>query len=308
MIVPSANGLTIARSATPHGLALASHVASEAFLRSAEVLKAEDERSSVLVGEVPEPLARALGLPPEAGRRVVVKTLRQSQPIKRLLQGWMGTTRHLRQWRGAELLQAHGFAAARPLVVFRSRHARGPSVESLVLEWRPGKMLLQHMADRDLSLKQEHALADAVGELIARAASRGMVIGDGKPSNFIVDWRASQPTLSLIDTMDARAHLSPGGEALSAALADLVIEPTGVDCLPRRAVRWRVLRRACEAIEPGGSTRGDAKRWWRAVAQRLSLHGDPTPRVNPLSMPKQTIAPASLALPLEQGRRAPRAE
>jgi hypothetical protein len=336
MIVPSGERVRVVKAAPTvrDPGALAAFITSPAFLDAARVLKVEDERSSVLLGELPGELASVAGLTPrrddhdaDMPARVVVKVMAHDRPVKHFFQRLFGTTRHQRQWRGAELLLKHGFAAARPMVLFRaccmavgehsravdaieqaeptmslspalSQGERGPEarraglVEVLVLEWLPGKTLLQHMADRDLTLKQEHALADAVAEAIRKLARAGVSNYDCKPSNWIVRWNGDQPKLSFADTVAVGKDEEGLGPLDHASM--LIYEPTGVGCFPRRALCWRVTRAiAREQYVDDEKAKGrfvlratrpsEPKEFWRLLVRYAEYHGDPTPRVNPLS-------------------------
>lgn len=310
MIVPGPGSLRIVRSAVPDARALAAFVVSPAFLRGADVLK-DDRSSTVFAADLPPGLAAATNLSPPG--RIVVKVMAHDRPVKRFFQTAFGSTRHLRQWHGAALLMKHGFAAQKPLILFRSRGVmkspRSPeertcATETLVLEWLPGKSLLHHMADRDLTPRQEHALADAVGGTIRRLAEAGLGNFDAKPSNWIVMRRADEFALAFIDTVAVRE--APGGAAPLDHLSMLVHEPIGVDCFPRRALCWRVVRAAAPSYQTdrtppsprpasGRAPRRPAapRELWRAAAAAVARHGDPTPRVDPLRLAgPATSAPA----------------
>ncbi len=324
MIVPSGERVRVVKSAPSvrDPGALPAYIASRAFLDSARVLKVEDERSCVLVGELPNELA-ACGFAgpgaPNGGHdadlraRVVVKVMAHDRPIKHFFQRALGTTRHLRQWRGAELLMKHGFAAARPMVVFRARGRfasveaesrvslspalsqgergaearRAGLVEVLVLEWLPGKTLLQHMADRDLTLKQEHALADAVGVLAGTMLDSSLATRDFKPSNIVVLWHEGVPRMGLVDTADI-GRVRGCAARLSMAFA-LAVEPRGLRCLPRRALCWRAVKAMIRSYinEPDDTAlerdvRFETRELWQELREPLFMHGSGVPKVNPL--------------------------
>jgi hypothetical protein len=91
------------------------------------------------------------------GRDVVVKN-RELRGLKERVKLWRELTRGFRHWNGANWLIDNGVATAKPWVLATQR---GPRTlrEWLVLELLPGKTLIQHIADRDLSVRQEHAVA-----------------------------------------------------------------------------------------------------------------------------------------------------
>lgn len=334
MIVPVGERVRVVKSAPAvrDPGALAAYIASPAFLDAARVLKVEDERSSVLVGELPSTFAAEWGFAgpgaPNGERdtdgraRVVVKVMAHDRPIKHFVQRAFGSTRHLRQWRGAELLMKHGFAAARPMVVFRARGMvvgeaatirdesrqaesrvsfspalsqgergaaarRAGLVEVLVLEWLPGKTLLQHMADGDLSLKQEHALADAVGVLAGTMLDKSLATRDFKPSNIVVSWHHGVPRVGLVDTADV-GRVRGCAARLSMAFA-LAVEPRGLRCLPRRALCWRAIKAIVRSHinEPDYTdlerdVRFETRELWQDLREPLFMHGSGVPKVNPL--------------------------
>ncbi|HVZ93636.1 MAG TPA: hypothetical protein VG797_03915 [Phycisphaerales bacterium] len=309
MIVPGAKGIRVVRSAGAAALGVARGVASAGFVggalerRGGRVLKV-DARTAVMEGvllpehdgradkrgarvdgqEKREALTPALSQREreqdnrsEEGRRVVVKTMLVNKP-KHLFQRLFGSTRLMRQWDGAELLMTEGFECARPVVLFRGRDERGRLVETLVLDHLEGRTLLEYMAARELSVEQEHVLADAVALVVRRLAEKRLVNGDAKPSNWVVRWgrggdggATEVARLAFIDTVAVGRDLQSTG--VIDHLADLVIEAIGVGCLPRRSLLWRVVK---------GVAGEGAKKVWREVAARVERHGDATPRVDPL--------------------------
>lgn len=147
------------------------------------------------------------------------------------------------------------------------------------MEALPGKSILQHLADRDLTTRQEHAVAAAIGSDIALLARHVLQNRDHKPSNLILT-NPAKPAIAIIDCVAIRR-----GIRADRMLASLVIEPSGVGLRPRRALMMRVIRE-CARNAPD-ILEGGHRRWvrelWRRVAAIVQAHGDPTPRVNPLS-------------------------
>ncbi|MFM9994887.1 MAG: hypothetical protein ACKVU4_03695 [Phycisphaerales bacterium] len=227
------------------------------------------------------------------------------------LKGLFGATRAMRQWRGAAWLSTHGFRTARPYALL-SGTRMGVPAEALVMEGLPGKSVLMHLADEDLTIRQEHAVARELGRLTARMIAAGRYNADGKPSNLIVtrcdeDGGDRPVEIAIIDcgALRLRSPLSHAS-SLVRMLASLVIEPIGVGVRPRRTLMMRALTACIGATVErwlgklgklgadgrGGSIRGEPRvrravremrrTLWRRVERAVRDHGDPRPRVNPL--------------------------
>lgn len=240
------------------------------------------------------------------GVALVVKS-RELATIRERAKNLLRASRGFRQWRGARRLQRAGIPVARPIALLTQHgvaqtesaaDARAHSLawprEWLLLEEAPGKTLLHHLADRDLSVRDEHALARAVGVQVGAMLRANVCNRDHKPSNLIVTLDEGVPIVTLIDTVGIRRRGNPG--EMARMLATLLIEPIGVGVPPRSAVAYRVLRDACAAwlehtlARPLGAAKGDKKAlrsmvrsMARRVDQYIRTHGDPTPKVNPLT-------------------------
>lgn len=218
-------------------------------------------------------------------------------------------SRGFRQWRGARRLQRAGIPVAGPIALLTQSGGLEPEAtiwpkaplpphdwprEWLLLEEAPGKTLLRHLADRDLSVRDEHALARAVGVQVGAMLRANVCNRDHKPSNLIVTFDEGVPIVTLIDTVAIRRRGNPG--EMARMLATLLIEPIGVGVAPRGTLAYRVLRDACAAwlehtlARPLGTAKGDKKAlramvrsMARRVDQYIRTHGDPTPKVNPLA-------------------------
>ncbi len=214
-----------------------------------------------------------------AGRDVVVKarTLSPSDRLKALV----GQSRADRHWRGAARLARAGIRTATPLAILRGTLGGRPT-ELLVCEFVPGVSLLAAIAALARApVPREHALARAAGLSIADLAgggAAGLFNRDHKPSNLIVLGEgAAVPRIVMLDTVAIRT--ARGDASLARMLASLVIEPTGVGLTPN--LRRPLLFRA--ALAAADQDRARARRLYRAAAQIVREHGDPTPRVNPLA-------------------------
>lgn len=197
------------------------------------------------------------------------------------LKSLLRASRAWRHWRGAERLTSTGVRTARCHAILRT--SDGGPVEWLIMERLPGKTLLRHMADRDLTVQQEHALADALGAAIGKLAKSRIYNRDGKPSNWIVTDPANAD-LAVVDTVGIRRGHGP---RLSAMLTSLMLEAIGCGIVPRRSLRWRTVRSFDRAL---GMTLGNrplsiAKDLWAWTTEDITEHGDPTPKVNPLGDP-----------------------
>lgn len=221
----------------------------------------EEGSTSVLAGDSP------------AGA-VVVKRMVMDRGTD-FIRRWCRATRLERQWRGAALLLRHGFSVARPLALWRSRDARGRTVESLAMERLHGETVLRHMADRSLSREAEFALARVLGEQAARLAMLGLVNRDHKPSNLLV---LEGGSVAILDTVAIRRGRK--WPSLVHMLFALIVEPIGCGVNVPSALRLGTVRAAACAA---GLKQQDVARLWREVRARLERHGDPRPRINPLT-------------------------
>ncbi len=220
---------------------------------------------------------------------IVVKC-RPIASVRRRVQSMLGLGHAHRQWRGAQRLEAAGVRTGRPVWIARARLA-GVPVELLALEFVPGETMLE-VLDRvrrgvGPQVRVQHAIAHAAGELVTRMVRAELFNRDHKASNIVAMSGGSEgrAEAAVIDCVGVRA--CAGAERTRAAramLAAMMIEAIGCGCTPRRAL-WM---RAIVAAE-GGATGARAER--RAniraivadVAATIAAHGDPTPRVNPLS-------------------------
>lgn len=219
------------------------------------------------------------------GRDVVIKSWELEGPVSRL-KSLVRQSRADRHWRGAGWLAAHGIPTA-PVLVLAT--ADGPRRQILVMEALPGKTVLQHLADRDLTPRQEHAVAEGLGRQIAALMARGRSNHDPKPSNQIVtDVSGETATVALIDCVAVRPMWFDSEEPIP-MLAKLLIEAIGCGVPPRRPLRMRALRAYWNALghlKPASATpftRAARNHAWKEVATFIKNHGDPTPLVPPLA-------------------------
>lgn len=196
-----------------------------------------------------------------------------------VLRSWLGLTKAHRQWRGAALLERRGFRAAQGLALLRGVTG-GTMVDLLILETLPGKTVLEHLAQGDLGVKQQHALVRALGRHAARLADAGLVNRDAKPSNLMISWEADKPKIAVLDTVAIRKLAEPISSrrhaALGRMLRDYLLEPIGSGLPPRRTLMMRALRAMSERTGPAWKKYRDAR--WSEVAALIAAHGDPTPK------------------------------
>ncbi|MCL4221129.1 MAG: hypothetical protein KJZ65_07140 [Phycisphaerales bacterium] len=206
-----------------------------------------------------------------------------------LVRSWLGLTRHARQWHGAELLIARGFQAARPLAILRTGAATS-RCEVLIIEWIAGQSVLELMGP-GLPVKDQHALAGAVGRLFARFQHQGLVVRDPKPSNLIVTgWHPL--SLALVDTVDVRR-----GSMDPLDITKAYFEPTGIGLKPRRTLMARALFALVDGCADSNAPRPHdrrqrVRRLWARASERVSRHGSATPADHPLRTDR-TGAPPS---------------
>lgn len=212
----------------------------------------------------------------------------KSQPLtsrRRRLEFLLGFSRAHRHWRGSLRLAALGLPTARCLAL-----ARTPDAAVLAMDALPGRSVLEHLSRRDLPVRDEHAVARALGALARTLVDAGRFNRDAKPSNLIVlppDPPADGPaapgrpgrSVATIDCVAIRRCPRRSGRHLARTLASMIIEPIGCACPPRRALRLRAVRSAL-GDHPD---RRAVRELWRAVERLVAEHPDPRPRVSPLS-------------------------
>lgn len=227
------------------------------------------------------------------GARVIIKRRELRGLWERLKAVWRASRGH-RHWRGAAWLTAHGFRTAKTFAMLVKRRGSELS-EWLVMEILPGKSVLQHLADADLTPGEQHSLATTLGRQVARLGLLGRFNRDHKPSNLIV---------TRVDTHDAEVGIidcvaiqrGRGSQGRYRMLASLLIEPMGCGVTPRATLVARCLDSECRAWLSGvlgraldehvpmerSALRQLKRTTARRVAALIRAHGDPTPAVDPL--------------------------
>lgn len=236
------------------------------------------------------------------GRPLVLKHWRARGLVDRL-KSRFAASRAYRHWSGAQTLAQLGIPTAEPLFIASRTGLGGQNEEWLAMEALPGKTVLDHLADADLTPAQERAVAAALGRMLSRLHLARWFNRDHKPSNLIVTRPGGAgrvAEVAIIDCVAIQRHRGTSPTAtLVRMLASLLIEPLGCAVAPRRSLRRRVLREALKASWEADSERADpnhplgfdewergsARALWKMVADRLAAHGDPRPAVDPLARP-----------------------
>lgn len=280
----------------PAAAAIARAVCDPAWVASASRLK-QTGHVTVRAGEV-----RLRGV---FRGEMVVKSMSLDRRKDRLSR-WFGSTRLVRQWRGALLLAHAGLPVATPIVLFRGRSARGGLIETMVMQrvgdgvprdrcavpWLASNgslaesrdTLLHLLASDDLTLREERQIARVLGADLRAMFDAGLWNRDHKPSNMIAEKRDSgwgAWRIVYIDTAGVRETRSHrvSAKRIARTLASMILEPMGVGHPVRRATMMRVLRTLHQSTP---DPRANVRRDWRAVAEIVRAHGDPTPKDDPL--------------------------
>lgn len=252
----------------------------------------------------------------------MLKFYRHARAFDRL-RARLGMAAGDRHWAGAALLAAEGLPCATTLALLSRRMGQrmGRKREDcLVMERLQGPTLLECMdqAKRgQMPVKRQHALARAVGLQVGCLLAAGLHNRDHKPSNLVVAFDAqdpdAMPTIAVADAQGVRRLESDKARHTIRTQASLVIEAIGTGVTPRRTLIAATLSAAVAAYTArrfastpveqalrlpkakqrsilAALPRGTALAAWPKIAQRIRLHGDPTPRVDPL--PRKTNAPA----------------
>lgn len=211
-----------------------------------------------------------------------------------LLRAACGLARADQQWEGARRLGLHGIAPAETLAVLDA-----PGVRTLVLKAVPGPTLLEVLADPAVPVRRQHAVAVEVAEQLRALwrPPRFFCNRDHKPSNIVIaeypDWPdepSGGPRPILLDTGGFRVWSTRLADACNDArhdmLASLVLEPLGCGVPPRRTLAMRVLQGVAQDL-PRPARHAWVRETWRAVAEAVAAHGDPTPKDNPLAPPRR---------------------
>lgn len=287
-------------SAQADGPAWADALANEPWERTAVLLK-EDGRVRVLAASL-------------RGQQVVLKFYRYQGLVNRV-RARFGVAPGDRHWAGAALLAAEGIPCA-PMLALLNRRDGAQREDCLVMGRLKGSSLL-HCLDQakrgEMPLNHQHNLARAVGLQVGCILAAGLHNRDHKPSNLVVgfdkDDPNAMPTVAVADCQGVHRLNRDRSRHAIRTQASLALEAIGAGVLPRRAIIARTLRATVAAYTARRFARmpvsdalampkteedrilaslphGMALQAWPRIAQRIRVHGDPTPRVNPLAAPK----------------------
>jgi hypothetical protein len=194
-----------------------------------------------------------------------------------------------RHWRGAGWLSRRGLSTAETLLL--AAEPEGARLW-LVMAALPGMSVLEHLAAANLTVRQEHAVARALGEMIAFLQEGCRYNRDGKPSNLLVQFGADERiSVAIIDCQAIRREPWLRADEPFGSFARLLIEPLGTGVAVRRALMLRVIDSYLRtptrvgALTDPRERKLQARLIWQKAAEYVRNHGDPTPRVNPLVAP-----------------------
>lgn len=267
-----------------------------------------------------EPWAeRATLLKEDGAVRVLATTLRDRPVVLKFYQhrgmlsrlrarlGFAAADRH---WAGAALLAAEDVECA-PMLALVSRR-KGPVHEDCLIMGRlQGQTLLRWLDDVErggVPIAQQHVVAQAVGAQVGCILAAGLHNRDHKPSNLIVRFEDGKPIVAVADCQGVKRLERDKSRHTVRMQASLALEAIGAGVLPRRTLIAMTLSTAVaaytarrfgkasveDAMAMGRGERrrilhalprGTALAAWRRIAERIRVHGDPTPRVDPLAEP-----------------------
>lgn len=219
-------------------------------------------------------------------REVVLKVERLGT-VKKRVQALVRRTKAFRQWRGAErLAKVRSLRVGQPAAVLRS-----PVAETLVLEHLAGPTLLELAAGQPLPIPTETRIARAFAWEMGRLVMGGLSWPDMKASNLLViEPDSERPSIGVIDTLGV-GRLHPVHPFFP-----MVAELAGTGHLPRRALLMRFTHHFVreyanwELSTPKEGhaahirwTRAERRSLWHTIKEGLAVHGDPTPKDDPLA-------------------------
>jgi len=186
--------------------------------------------------------------------------LKQCRPhgIRAWLREWLRPPKALLEYRNLLRLRACGIPTLEPLGAGTIRNY-GPGPSALLTRTVPGATTLSKFLESDLQrcgqaeqAQRRHALAAALGELLARLWSARICHDDLHPGNILLSWDDAKPQLYLLDVHDIRFDASPTALRNSLVLLN----------------RWFALR----------ASRTDRLRCWQSFIESIHTDDRPDPR------------------------------
>lgn len=244
------------------------------------------------------------------GRAVVLKFYRHRGLVNRA-RARLGLAAADRHWAGAALLAAEEIECA-PMLALVSRRDGSVREDCLVMGRLEGQTLLrwlEHVKLGRVPLRQQHAVARAVGAQVGCILAAELHNRDHKPSNLVVRVELGRPVVAVADCQGVKRLERDKSRHTVRMQASLALEAIGAGVLPRRTLIAMTLSSAVAAyaarrfgkasVEQAlamdraerrrilrALPRGTALAAWRRIAERIRVHGDPTPRVDPLAEPR----------------------
>ena len=240
-------------------------------------------------------------------RDVVLKFYSHRGPVRRA-RARLGVASGDRHWAGAALLAAEEVPCPEMLALVSRRS--GPVREDcLIMEKLDGQTLLRWLAEVKggrVPVSRQHAVARAVGAQVGCILAAGLHNRDHKPSNLIVRFEGERPIVAVADCQGVKRLEREKSRHTVRMQASLALEAIGTGVLPRRALIAMTLATAVAAYtarrfgkasvehamamdraERRAILRslppGTALAAWPRIAERIAIHGDPTPSVDPLA-------------------------
>ena len=268
-----------------------------------------------------EPWAEhAVLLKEDAGVRVLAATVRNRPVVLKFYRhesafdrarSRLGVAAADRHWTGAALLAAEEIDCAPMLALVSQKTARARE-DCLIMGRLQGQTLLNWLQDvrqGKVSVARQHAVARAVGAQVGCILAAGLHNRDHKPSNLIVRFEDDRPVIAVADCQGVKRLEREKSRHTVRMQASLALEAIGSGVLPRRSLIAMTLSSAVaaytarrfgkasvhDALAMDGDERrrilralprGTALAAWRRIAERIRVHGDPTPRVDPLTEPQ----------------------
>ena len=198
------------------------------------------------------------------------------------------------------------------MLALASRRIAGAREDCLIMERLKGQTLLRWLEgvrEGRVPVAEQHAVARAVGAQVGCILAGELHNRDHKPSNLIVRFEDDAPIIAVADCQGVKRLERDKSRHTVRMQASLALEAIGSGVLPRRTLIAMTLASAVAAytarrfgkasveramaMDPrerrkilAALPRGTALAAWPRIAERIRIHGDPTPRVDALAEPR----------------------